>query len=87
MYRQQARVMGRPTLDLFMRQRNQLINRYPHIARINLAQIDALLLRVKAFWKSLDKEDAQSNTSPRMMSTPGLGPVTPIAVEVSAPTL
>lgn len=57
------------------------------MARVYLDQIDGLSLRVGELEKSLKQEAAQSKTSARLMTIPGLGPITAMAIEAFAPTL
>jgi transposase len=56
-------------------------------ARVYLDQIDGLTLRIGELEKRLKLEAAQSNTSARMMTMPGLGPITAMAIEAFAPKL
>ena len=56
-------------------------------ARIYLDQIEQISGRIAALEKTLRQEAGQSDRTERMMSMPGIGPVTAMAVEAFAPTL
>lgn len=57
------------------------------IARIYLEQINDLSSRIAKMEATLKDEAARSDTSSRMMTMPGLGPITAMAIEAFAPTL
>lgn len=57
------------------------------MSRLYLAQIEALSARVSSLEAVLKKEAAQSDASSRMMTMPGLGPITAMAIEAFAPAL
>ena len=56
-------------------------------ARIYLEQINDLSSRIAKMEATLKHEAARSDTSSRMMTMPGLGPITAMAIEAFAPTL
>lgn len=56
-------------------------------ARIYLEQINDLSSRIAKMEAKLKHEAARSDTSSRMMTMPGLGPITAMAIEAFAPTL
>ena len=56
-------------------------------ARIYLEQIETFSTRILSLEAVLKKEAARSDASSRMMSMPGLGPITAMAIEAFAPTL
>lgn len=56
-------------------------------ARIYLEQINDLSSRIAKMEATLKDEAARSDTSSRMMTMPGLGPITAMAIEAFAPTL
>jgi len=56
-------------------------------ARIYLEQINDLTGRIVKMEATLKQEAAQSGASSRMMTMPGLGPITAMAIEAFAPTL
>ena len=56
-------------------------------ARIYLEQINDLSSRIAKMEATLKHEAARSDTSLRMMTMPGLGPITAMAIEAFAPTL
>ena len=56
-------------------------------ARIYLEQIIDLSSRIATMEATLKQEAAQSDASSRMMTMPGLGPITAMAIEAFAPTL
>ena len=55
--------------------------------RIYLEQINDLSSRIAKMEATLKHEAARSDTSSRMMTMPGLGPITAMAIEAFAPTL
>lgn len=56
-------------------------------ARLYLDQIDTLSSRIASVEKSLKSEAKRSQSTARLMSMPGMGPVTAMAVEAFAPTM
>lgn len=56
-------------------------------ARIYLEQIETFSTRILSLEAVLKKEAARSGASSRMMTMPGLGPITAMAIEAFAPTL
>ncbi|WP_343501758.1 IS110 family transposase [Alloyangia pacifica] len=56
-------------------------------ARVYLEQINDLSSRIAKMEATLKHEAARSDTSSRMMTMPGLGPITAMAIEAFAPTL
>jgi len=56
-------------------------------ARIYLEQIETFSTRILSLEAVLKKEAARSDASSRMMTMPGLGPITAMAIEAFAPTL
>lgn len=56
-------------------------------ARIYLEQINDLTGRIAKMEATLKQEAARSDASSRMMTMPGLGPITAMAIEAFAPTL
>ncbi|MCL8000181.1 IS110 family transposase [Brucella sp. 21LCYQ03] len=56
-------------------------------ARIYLEQIETFPTRILSLEAVLKKEAARSDASSRMMTMPGLGPITAMAIEAFAPTL
>lgn len=56
-------------------------------SRLYLAQIEALSAQVSSLEAVLKKEAAQSDASSRMITMPGLGSITAMAIEAFAPTL
>jgi transposase len=56
-------------------------------ARIYLEQINDLTGRIAKMETTLKQEVARSDASSRMMTMPGLGPITAMAIEAFAPTL
>jgi transposase len=56
-------------------------------SRLYLAQIAALSDQVNVLEAVLKKEAAQSDASSRLMTMPGLGPITAMAIEAFAPAL
>lgn len=56
-------------------------------AQIYLEQINDLSNRIAKMEATLKHEAARSDTSSRMMTMPGLGPITAMAIEAFAPTL
>jgi len=56
-------------------------------ARIYLEQIETFSTRVLSLEAVLKKEAARSDASSRMVTMPGLGPITAMAIEAFAPTL
>lgn len=56
-------------------------------ARIYLEQIDLLTARISNLEKVLKSEAQQSDNTARLMSMPGVGPITAIAIEAFAPTM
>jgi len=56
-------------------------------ARIYLEQINDLSSRITKMEATLKQEAALSDASSRMMTMPGLGPITAMAIEAFAPTL
>jgi transposase len=57
------------------------------MARLYLAQIATLSAQVTSLEAVLKKEAAQSDASSRMMTMPGLGPITAMAIEAFAPAM
>jgi transposase len=57
------------------------------MSRLYLAQIEALSAQITSLEAVLKKEAAQSDASSRMMTMPGLGPITAMAIEAFAPAL
>lgn len=57
------------------------------MSRLYLAQIEALSAKIGSLEAVLKKEAAQSDASSRMMTMPGLGPITAMAIEAFAPAL
>lgn len=56
-------------------------------ARIYLEQIDLLTARISNLEKVLKSEAQQSDNTARLMSMPGIGPITAMAIEAFAPTM
>lgn len=56
-------------------------------ARVLLEQIDGLSLQISELEKRLEQEAARSTASSRMMTMPGLGPITAMAIDAFAPAL
>lgn len=56
-------------------------------ARVYLEQINDLSSRIAKMEATLKHEAARADTSSRMMTMPGLGPITAMAIEAFAPTL
>ena len=56
-------------------------------ARLYLDQIDALSSRIASLEKALRSEAKRSQSTARLMSMPGMGPITAMAVEAFAPTM
>lgn len=56
-------------------------------ARIYLEQIDLLTARIFNLEKVLKSEAQQSGNTARLMSMPGVGPITAMAIEAFAPTM
>lgn len=56
-------------------------------AKVYLEQIDGLSSRIAALETTIKQEAAQSEAAARMMTMPGLGPITVMAIEAFAPTL
>lgn len=56
-------------------------------ARLYLEQIELLSLRIATLEKALRDEAAQATTTSRLMTMPGIGPVTAMAIEAFAPTM
>jgi transposase len=56
-------------------------------ARIYIEQISDLTDRIAKMEATLKQEAARSDASSRMMTMPGLGPITAMAIEAFAPTL
>lgn len=56
-------------------------------ARVYLEQINDLSSRIAKMEATLKHEAARSDTSSRLMTMPGLGPITAMAIEAFAPTL
>ncbi len=56
-------------------------------ARIYLEQINDLTGRIVKMEATLQQEAAQSDASSRMITMPGIGPITAMAIEAFAPTL
>ena len=56
-------------------------------ARIYIEQISDLTDRIAKMEATLKQEAARSGASSRMMTMPGLGPITAMAIEAFAPTL
>lgn len=57
------------------------------MSKLYLAQIEGLSAQVTALEAVLKKEADRSDASSRMMTMPGLGPITAMAIEAFAPTL
>jgi len=57
------------------------------MSRLYLAQITTLSAQIASLEAVLKKEAAQSDASSRMMTMPGLGPITAMAIEAFAPAL
>lgn len=57
------------------------------MSRLYLAQITTLSAQITSLEVVLKKEAAQSDASSRMMTMPGLGPITAMAIEAFAPAL
>lgn len=57
------------------------------MSRLYLAQIEALSTQISSLEAVLKKEAAKSDASSRMMTMPGLGPITAMAIEAFAPPL
>jgi len=56
-------------------------------ARLYLEQIDALSARIASLEKTLKSEAKRSESTARLMSMPGMGPVTAMAIEAFAPSM
>lgn len=56
-------------------------------ARLYLDQIEALSSRISSLEKALRSEAKRSQSNARLMSMPGMGPITAMAVEAFAPTM
>ena len=56
-------------------------------ARLYLEQIDLLTSRICNLEKALKSEARQSDNTVRLMSMPGMGPITAMAIEAFAPTM
>lgn len=56
-------------------------------ARVYFDQIDGLSSRILDLEKTLKQEAARSDASARLMTMPGLGPITAMAIEAFAPAL
>ncbi|MCZ4292319.1 IS110 family transposase [Hoeflea alexandrii] len=56
-------------------------------AQLYLEQIDVLTSRISSLEKALKSEAKQSENCARLMSMPGLGPITAMAIEAFAPTM
>ena len=56
-------------------------------ARLYLEQIELLSLRIATLEKTLRNEAAQATTASRLMTMPGIGPVTAMAIEAFAPAM
>ncbi len=56
-------------------------------ARIYLEQIDLLTARISNLEKVLKSEAPQSDNTTRLMSMPGIGPITAMAIEAFAPIM
>jgi len=57
------------------------------MSRLYLAQITTLSAQITSLEEVLKKEAAQYDASSRMMTMPGLGPITAMAIEAFAPAL
>ena len=56
-------------------------------ARLYLEQIEALSSRIASLEKALRSEAKRSESPARLMSMPGMGPITAMAIEAFAPTM
>ena len=56
-------------------------------ARLYLEQIEVLSARIAGLEKTLRSEAKRSEASARLMSMPGMGPITAMAIEAFAPTM
>lgn len=56
-------------------------------ARLYLEQIDLLSSRISNLEKAIKSEARQSDNTARLMSMPGMGPITAMAIEAFAPTM
>ncbi len=56
-------------------------------AKVYLAQINGLSSRITALEATIKQDAARSEAAGRMMTMPGLGPITIMAIEAFAPTL
>ncbi|MER8634503.1 IS110 family transposase, partial [Mesorhizobium opportunistum] len=56
-------------------------------ARLYLEQIEMLSSRIASLEKTLRSEAKRSETSARLVSMPGMGPITAMAIEAFAPTM
>lgn len=56
-------------------------------ARLYLDQIEVLSSRIASLEKALRSEAKRSENTARLMSTPGMGPITAMAVEAFAPAM
>lgn len=56
-------------------------------ARVYLEQIEVLSTRIASLEKALRSEANRSQSSARLMSMPGMGPITAMAIEAFAPTM
>lgn len=56
-------------------------------ARLYLEQIDLLSSRIGNLEKAIKSEARQSDNTARLMSMPGMGPITAMAIEAFAPTM
>ncbi len=56
-------------------------------ARLYIEQIELLCARIATLEKVLKREAARSDTTSRLMTMPGMGPVTAMAIDAFAPTM
>lgn len=56
-------------------------------ARVYLEQINVLSARIASLEKALKSEATRSESTARLMSMPGMGPITAMAIEAFAPTM